>query len=45
MADRASGVLGSVAPLAARVFGWRVTPPQGSGAEKVELFISGGDVQ
>lgn len=31
--------------LAARIFGWRVTPPQGNGAETVELFISGGDVQ
>jgi hypothetical protein len=36
---------GEFVTLAARVFGWRVTPPQGNGAEKVEMFISGGDVQ
>ena len=36
---------GSFVTLAARIFGWRVTPPQGAGAEKVEMFISGGDVQ
>lgn len=36
---------GAFVRLAARIFGWRVTPPQATGAEKVELFISGGDVQ
>lgn len=36
---------GNFVRLNARIFGWRVTPPQGTGTERVELFISGGDIQ
>lgn len=36
---------GGFVNLAARIFGWRVTPPEAENAEKVELFLSGGDVQ
>jgi hypothetical protein len=36
---------GSFVELSTRIFGWRVTPPEGENSEKVELFLSGGDVQ